>query len=962
MRSYNCMPMSCPQLPPTYQHPMWHAWDLAVDTCLSQLHDVVKSGKIFQNSLFFSQQLTAFQVWLAMGRKERSPPEQLPIVLQVLLSQVHRLRALDLLGRFLDLGPWAVHLALSVGIFPYVLKLLQSSARELRPLLVFIWAKILAVDNSCQADLVKDNGHRYFLSVLADPYMPPEHRTMAAFILATIVKDYLDGQEACLQGNLIAICLEQLSDPHPLLRQWLALCLARTWTKYSRAKWCGVRDSAHEKLQTLSNDPLPEVRAAAVFALGQFVGNTAERTDLANQVDFGVCMMLTNLAYDGSPIVRGEVVRALYGLVSQFESNFGVVALQFLEEEDRIRDTQPQPAMTSTGWIVLTPGIPVPPNLALVSPQTSKTKRMKSRGSVPNLTSLAGPQTSVTPQVATSPVLGSSVGNSGPDSAQHGPLRRVVSHAPFTSPQSNVYSAVWRILLILSSDPAPSVANLAKKIVNTITLKASVNRRPRRSSSSAAESPSSQSAFHTKSESTAVNPMQDLSNLLGVKSPEKPPPTTPSQKPAGATGFTHFPHSYAFGAKRRMFDKGPDLPESESDESEEEGSHPPAAFVETKFCDWCCSYFAQSVTKPPDEHDPFSEVHLERENRFTRNARVRFEAEKQQKDFNRLDDQIFINKNPSPPGVLRFNPYEPHLAVADKSGVNIWNFDNGTRLNHFENGNPKPTRITAMELLNSHDLPLLLTGSNDGGVRIWRNYTQGEPELVTAWQALSSLLPFKRGNGSGLVVNWEPQTGWLMASGDVRHIRVWDTQREIKLQDIPTGAESCVTSLVSDYVGRSLLVVGCGDGSVRLFDRRLPPNDSRVMTMREHQSWVVNVVLERSTSESIISASVDGMVKFWDPRFSDSVRNLETVINQMTSFEVHSAAKVIASGSANQIVKVIKVKEKDSDCISTIRHHDGFMGQRIGPVNAMSFHPHRLHLAVGCADSIISIYSTEKKR
>jgi hypothetical protein len=93
-----------------------------------------------------------------------------------------------------------------------------------------------------------------------------------------------------------------------------------------------------------------------------------------------------------------EVVRALYGLVSQFESNFGVVALQFLEEEDRIRDTQPQPAMTSSGWIVLTPGIPVPPNMALVSPQTSKTKRMKSRGSVPNLTSLAGSQTSVTPR------------------------------------------------------------------------------------------------------------------------------------------------------------------------------------------------------------------------------------------------------------------------------------------------------------------------------------------------------------------------------------------------------------------------------------------------------------------------------------------------------------------------------------------------------------------------------------
>ena len=62
-----------------------------------------------------------------------------------------------------------------------------------------------------------------------------------------------------MQGNLIAICLEQLTDPHPLLRQWLAMCLGRIWTKYDRAKWCAVRDSAHDKLLSLSTDPLPEV-------------------------------------------------------------------------------------------------------------------------------------------------------------------------------------------------------------------------------------------------------------------------------------------------------------------------------------------------------------------------------------------------------------------------------------------------------------------------------------------------------------------------------------------------------------------------------------------------------------------------------------------------------------------------------------------------------------------------------
>jgi regulator-associated protein of mTOR len=46
-----------------------------------------------------------------------------------------------------------------------VLKLLQSAAADLRQILIFIWAKILALDKACQLDLVKDNGHRYFIGV-----------------------------------------------------------------------------------------------------------------------------------------------------------------------------------------------------------------------------------------------------------------------------------------------------------------------------------------------------------------------------------------------------------------------------------------------------------------------------------------------------------------------------------------------------------------------------------------------------------------------------------------------------------------------------------------------------------------------------------------------------------------------------------------------------------------------------
>ncbi|KHF97765.1 Regulatory-associated of TOR 1 -like protein [Gossypium arboreum] len=140
---------------------------MAAEICLSHLPSLVEDPNAeFQPSSFFTEQLIAFEVWLDHGSEHKKPPEQLPIVLHVLysflvilavsanvwlpffmvwLSQCHRFHALVLLGRFLDMGPWAVDLAPSVGIFPYVLKLLQTTTPELRQILVFIWTKILSL-------------------------------------------------------------------------------------------------------------------------------------------------------------------------------------------------------------------------------------------------------------------------------------------------------------------------------------------------------------------------------------------------------------------------------------------------------------------------------------------------------------------------------------------------------------------------------------------------------------------------------------------------------------------------------------------------------------------------------------------------------------------------------------------------------------------------------------------------
>lgn len=150
MKSAGAAPQSWPRLPPLHQHQLWEAWDVAAEAALLQLPAVMADESRFIPSAFFAEQLTAFELWLShTAAPARAPPQQLPIVLQVLLSQVHRLRALRLLGRYLDQGPACVELALSVGIFPYVLKLLQTTLPTLRPHLVFIWCKILATDEGC---------------------------------------------------------------------------------------------------------------------------------------------------------------------------------------------------------------------------------------------------------------------------------------------------------------------------------------------------------------------------------------------------------------------------------------------------------------------------------------------------------------------------------------------------------------------------------------------------------------------------------------------------------------------------------------------------------------------------------------------------------------------------------------------------------------------------------------------
>jgi regulator-associated protein of mTOR len=247
---------------------------------------------------------------------------------------------------------------------------------------------------------------------------------------------------------------------------------------------------------------------------------------------------------------------------------------------------------------------------------------------------------------------------------------------------------------------------------------------------------------------------------------------------------------------------------------------------------------------------------------------------------------------------------------------------------------------------------------DDGVVRIWNGiYSPDTLRLVTAWKVLADLPPISR-SGPGLITDWQQNGELLYATGNVDQIRVWDVNRELSILNIPTAADVPVTCMTVDKEGGRLITAGCADGSVRLYDTRQGNRYAPVAVYAEHKGLVINVAKPKSANGKIISGATSGTVKFWDPRSTVSFKTVQAHTQSvMTALAVHDQAPLFATGSQDQRIKVFN-QNSDQE-LSLIRYHDGFLGQRIGPVSALNFHPYHILLAAGATDSLVSIYAGE---
>ncbi|KAK3934425.1 WD repeat-containing protein mip1 [Diplogelasinospora grovesii] len=881
MPVYNCHPQSFPELPDTRQHPLWQSWDFAVDMALAQLPMLERKEMEgidyeYKNSTFFTEQLTAFEIYLTRGDAlKKRAPDQLPVVLQVLLSQQHRLRALILLGRFLDLGPWAVQLALSIGIFPYVLKLLQSAAQELKPVMVFIWTRVLAVDISCQQDLIKDSGYNYFAAIMKPQERFPvvglvvldEHKAMCAFILAMLCRGYKPGQIVCNSTEIMSYCLQHITHPeNPLLRQWSCLCLSQLWHDLPEGKWRGIRENAHIKLALLIKDPCPEVRAAMTHAITTFIG-IPDLTDEVARIEECIALTMLELAMDASPLVRKELLVFLSHYVLRYESKFLVAAFeQLLEERDY---------------------------LSFPPPEDGQDHKMGLHYTRPENRERDG----------------------------------TIKPSAYGVAHDSVFATCWKHLNIMSVDPHPEVQRDATIIVDFVhyaLLRSPVGPQARnlmddivRRSSIVSRGDMSMRTSVAGTHTAVAQPLPSpgllkrtasylfgplVGNLDGYATNPPTPPATPglrrsaSQRsrkgpslesaPPEQHDQVTSPANYHIaneplcpGYKERSLTEAPGLP------------------LKSTFFEWSTEYFREPQMKPPEPEEPGSKEYNERLWRRSRNEAVLRETQPQKAHSrtHKWNKQIGTLNNGAQPAKMTFHQFENHVAVADDGNtIYIWDWEDCTRKSHFSNGNPERSKISDMKFINEDDQALLMTGSSDGVLRIYRNYDSEETvELASAWRALRHMVPSNV--NSGMVFDWQQVNGQVLVAGDERVIRIWNAGKEMCTHEIPARSGSCVTSLTSDQMTGNVFIAGFGDGALRVFDTRLKPQEAMVRKWKDDsRQWIRSVHMQRGGQRELLSASRNGTVRLWDIRSDEPLKTFSTTRDVLRTASTHEHLPVFA--------------------------------------------------------------------
>ncbi|PHT96601.1 Regulatory-associated protein of TOR 2 [Capsicum chinense] len=599
---------------------------------------------------------------------------------------------------------------------------------------------------------------------------------MAAFVLAVIVDGHRRGQEACTESGLIHVCLKHLqgstpndSQTEPLFLQWLCLCLGKLWEDFTEAQVLGLQADAPAIFVPLLSEPQPEVRAAAIFALGTLldVGFVSARDGVGGDEDcddeekvrteVSIIKSLLSVASDGSPLVRAEVAVALARFAFGHNKHLKSVAAAYWKPQ-------------SNSLLTSLPSFAV--KMGGDSQSISRDGRVSTSSPLATPGVIHGsPLSDDSSQLSDSGILNDAVTNG------------VVNHTRSRPLDNALYSQCVLAMCALAKDPSPRIAGLGRRVLSIIGIEQVVAK----SVKSAGESTTVTNAGYAGLvRSSSWFDMNGGHLPLTFRTPPVSPP-----RPSYLTGMRRV-CSLEFRPPHLMHSQDSGLADPLLGSAGSSGASDRSFLPQSTIYNWSCGHFSKPLLTAADDSEEMIARREEKEK-----MALDLIAKCQHSSVSKLHNQIasWDTKFETGTKTALLQPFAPIVIAADESErIRVWNYEEATLLNSFDNHGYPDKGISKLCLVNELDESLLLVASSDGNIRIWRDYTvRGRQRLVSGFSSIQGQRLGVRSVNA--VVDWQQQSGYLFSCDEVSSIMTWDLDKEQLVNTVPTSSDCSISAL-----------------------------------------------------------------------------------------------------------------------------------------------------------------------
>ncbi|KAL3103065.1 hypothetical protein niasHT_027874 [Heterodera trifolii] len=267
----------------------------------------------------------------------------------------------------------------------------------------------------------------------------------------------------------------------------------------------------------------------------------------------------------------------------------------------------------------------------------------------------------------------------------------------------------------------------------------------------------------------------------------------------------------------------------------------------------------------------------------------------------RCETQIMQLKLDRPATSMAWSFLRPYVYIGDGERVRIYSYSTGDEYrqqqqHHHQYGadtspqipQPPPSstlcsefwagsepflqdQITDLMVVNELTHELLMSGTRNGLLRVWdpmfhehSHELLERPKLVTATYMLYDV-PRVSGGQNRIIYHWDQRGGRLVCAGNVRICRVWDAWAERAVFDVTLKhAKGAVVAVGSELRFDLYSYCGFSDGTVALFDIRVPAKGCEVLHLRDSNAPVVGMAMLGGDEqrERLLVGTRDGEIRF----------------------------------------------------------------------------------------------------